>query len=569
MYSFDVNEFRQHFPILSRQVNQQPLVYFDNGATMQKPIEVIVAESEYYQQNNANVHRSSHALSSSATADFERSRQQVKQFINAHDSAEVIWTKGTTESINLVAHAWGRLNIKAGDEIVLTVAEHHANIVPWQILAQEQGAVIKVITLDKNGYFDKQSIGSVITSKTKIVCFSHASNVLGKINPITSIIEKAKSVGAVTLVDGAQVISNEKVDVQALDCDFYVFSAHKMFGPTGVGVLYGKKSLLNKMKPYQAGGEMIKKVSFSGTTFNQLPFKFEAGTPNIAGVIAFSHALAFIKRYQLNDGLSYKQCLIDHCYSELIKIEQLTFIVEGKPELPIFSFIVNAEHHQDLASELNAAGIAVRSGHHCAMPLFEYLQFDGCIRLSLAAYNTLEEIDFVINCLRKVLDSAVTTNKQERAEQQLVGQGIIEQGLAKQDNNDASASMLAVFAKLNGWDSKHREIMMLGKNFVRMAKNKRNNTTLVTGCESDAWLEVNWLNNGLVQISADSDAKIIRGLMAIVLAAYNNKTVEQIIGFDINGYFEQLGLKQHLSPSRGNGLLAIVESILSQVKPEN
>lgn len=555
MTSFDVNEFRQHFPILSTQVNQHTLVYFDNGATMHKPNEVIAAESDHYQKKNANVHRASHALSSAATFDFEQSRERVKQFINANDSAEIIWTKGTTESINLVAHSWGRANIKAGDEIVLTLAEHHANIVPWQIMAQELRATIKVVTLNKQGYCDQQSIDAIITSKTKIVCCSHGSNVLGKINPVQRIIKKAKSVGAITLVDGAQVISNLQVDVQALDCDFYVFSAHKMYGPTGVGVLYGKRSLLEIMTPYQAGGEMIKKVSFSGTTFNQLPFKFEAGTPNIAGVVAFAQSVRFIEKYQLNKGLAHKQQLIDYCYGELSKIDGLAFIVEGKPDLPIFSFTVDKEHHLDIASSLNSFGIAVRSGHHCAMPLFESLKLFGCIRISLAAYNTIEEIDFVMGCLRRILNDDL--NELDNS---------LDNSLDNHTTHDASDIMLNTFAKLHSWDGKHREIMMLGKNLARMSINDRDSESLVTGCESDTWLDVDISKNNIVHISADSDAKIIRGLLAIVLAAYNKKTVEQVINFDINSYFEQLGLKQHLSPSRGNGLLAIVNKIQSLVK---
>jgi len=553
MNSFDINEFRQLFPILSTSVNGKGLVYFDNGATTHKPLSVIDANSNYYQQLNSNVHRAAHSLSTTATFEFEQSREQVKCFINAKESAEIIWTKGATESINLVAHAWGLAHLKQGDEIVLTSAEHHANIVPWQILAEKVGAVIKVITLDVKGYFDQKCIEECITTKTKIVCFSHASNVVGKINPIDKVIKKAKSVGALTLVDGAQVIANTIVDVQALDCDFYVFSAHKMYGPTGVGVLYGKKELLNHMTPYQTGGEMIKKVSFSGTTFNKLPFKFEAGTPNISGVVAFSKALNLIEQHQLNNNLAYKQTLIDHCYHELGNIDEVKFIVDGKPELPIFSFVVNGEHHQDIASALDTYGIAVRSGHHCAMPLFESLKLDGCIRLSLAPYNTIEEIDFFIRCLNSILGKYSSADDCLNSE------------LEHKESN----SLLALFDSAQGWDGKHREIMMLGKNFPRMSREKRNEQTLVVGCESDAWLDLSVsklkTNEKVVQISADSDAKIIRGLMAIVLAAYNNKTVDQILNFNIDEYFTKLGLKQHLSPSRGNGLLAIVDKIKASI----
>jgi SufS family cysteine desulfurase len=550
MSTFDVASFRAQFPLLSCQANNQPLVYFDNGATTQKPIAVIEAGTEYYQAKNANVHRASHALSKATTTEFEQCREKVKEFIHAADSTEIIWTKGSTEAINLVAQSWGRCQLGCGDEIVLSYAEHHANIVPWQLLAEQVGATIKIIELDSFGYFDEHSVDSIITLATKIVCINHASNVLGKVNPVEKIIAKARSVGALTLIDGAQVIANKKVNVQALDCDFYVFSAHKMFGPTGLGVLYGKKALLQTMTPYQGGGEMIKQVSFSATTFAELPFKFEAGTPNIAGVVGFASALEFITHYQLNGDLAHKQHLIDYCYEQLSTIESLQFIVDGKPDLAIFSFNITNQHPQDIAIALDHLGIAARSGEHCAMPLFEYLGLRGCVRLSLAAYNTLQEIDFVVDSLKKVItDDENIPNKQQ--------------------TEPLSELVLAKFRSLHAWQDKHREIIMLGKNLIRMPKEKRNSHTLVHGCESQVWLEVRVTNSNKVKLSADSDAKIIRGLLAIVFAALNDKTVEQVISFDMQNYFSQLGLKQHLSPSRGNGLLAIVEKIIKHVTSDN
>ena len=554
MSIFDVALFREQFPLLSCQANNHPLVYFDNGATTQKPIAVIEAGTEYYQAKNANVHRASHALSKATTTEFEQCREKVREFIHASDSAEIIWTKGSTEAINLVAQSWGRSHLVSGDEIVLSFAEHHANIVPWQLLAEQVGAIIKIIELNSFGCFDEQSIDSIITLSTKIVCISHASNVLGKVNSVEKVIAKARSVGALTLIDGAQVIANKKVDVQALDCDFYVFSAHKMFGPTGLGVLYGKKPLLQIMTPYQAGGEMIKQVSFSGTTFAELPFKFEAGTPNIAGVLAFASALDFIKNYQLNDDLVHKKQLIDYCYAQLSAIESLQFIVAGKPDLAIFSFNITNQHPQDIAIALDHLGIAVRSGQHCAMPLFHYLGLAGCLRLSLAPYNTLQEIDFFVASLKKLL----TADQNMQNKPKCVVQ-----------TEPLSGLILAKFSSLHAWQDKHREIIMLGKDLARMPIEKRNSNTLVHGCESNVWLEVSITDSDKVKLSADSDAKIIRGLLAIVFAALNDKTVEQAISFNIQKYFSQLGLKQHLSPSRGNGLLAVVDKIIKQITTVN
>ena len=295
MNSFDNAAFREQFPILKIKVNQQPLVYFDNGATTQKPQCVIDKYQMFYSQENANVHRASHTLSALATHSFEQTRKQVKNFIQASSIKEIIWTKGTTESINIIAQSWGRDNLKAGDEIVLTQCEHHANIVPWQIVAKQTGAIIKVLPLTADGFIDQLVINEMITEKTKVVCCAHISNVLGRINPIEKIIARAKQVNAISVIDGAQAIAHQPINVKELGCDFYVFSAHKMYGPTGVGILYGREELLNRMSPYQGGGEMIKTVSFAQTTFNDLPFKFEAGTPNIAGVVAFSAAISFLQ----------------------------------------------------------------------------------------------------------------------------------------------------------------------------------------------------------------------------------------------------------------------------------
>ncbi|WP_206485390.1 SufS family cysteine desulfurase [Thalassotalea sp. G2M2-11] len=551
MKTFDVNQFRQYFPILTTTFEQYHLVYFDNAATMQKPLSVIDAEHDYYLTYNANVHRGSHYLSQRATELFEQARVEVQRFINARSVKEIIWTKGTTESINLVAQSWGLEQLQAGDEIVLSYAEHHANIVPWQVVAEKVGANIKVLPLNESGVIDVHQLDSHITEKTKIVCCSHLSNVIGKFNPIETIITKAKSVGALTLIDGAQAIANTEVNVQQLDCDFYVFSAHKLYGPTGVGVLYGKQALLAQMSPYQFGGEMIKKVSFAGTTFNELPFKFEAGTPNIAGCIAFTEAIKFILSQNLEQQLTYKKTLTAYCYQQLAQIGSVQFLVKQCPDIPLFSFNLSGFHQQDVAAALDSKGVAVRAGHHCAMPLMDYLAINGCLRVSLAAYNTFDEVDYLVNCLKALILESQTTQTVP----------LVANTQESHASDDDIEYMVSIFSQQQSWDSKHRHLMLLGKNFHRMDKSLRTEQRLVAGCESEAWLDISKNADGRYLLQGDSDAKIIRGLMKITFAAFNNKTAEQIQHFDIQAYFEKLGLLSHLSPSRGNGLLAIVEKI--------
>jgi len=561
MSLFSVKKFRQQFPLIeSLDTNVlektdcfSPLVYFDNAATTQKPQQVIDSQNIYYSQFNANVHRASHQLSSKATFAFEKARSQVSNFIGANNVKEIIWTKGTTESINIVTQSLARITLKVGEEIVLCASEHHANIVPWQIVAEQTGAVIKVLPLTEKGYIDLTQLDSVITEKTKFVSCAHISNVLGRINPIEEVIAKARSVGAISVIDGAQAVAHLPIDVQSIDCDFYVFSAHKMYGPTGVGVLYGKKDLLESMVPYQGGGEMIKTVSFTqGTSFNSLPFKFEAGTPNIAGVIAFSKSIDFLSPYLVdeNKGYSkYENKLVKHCYQALEKIEQVKFICEGTPDIGVIAFTIADHHNHDIATSLDTFGIAIRSGHHCAMPLMEYLKIDGCLRVSLAAYNTIVEVDYFIDCLKKMLLEDGSAHNSAKEEIKLTSQG------------QEMENIIALFSKTKGWDSRHREIMLLGKKLLRLDKTLRDENTLISGCESYAWLKAEQNTQGLYTFTADSDAKIIRGLLMIVLTALNNKTAQQISKFNIDEYFTKLGLLQHLSPSRGNGLLAIVEKI--------
>lgn len=572
MKSFNPKIFRQEFPLIVRNedsklpvkgiaqsLSSSPLVYFDNGATTQKPHCVIDSHHAFYHTSNANVHRASHALSTRATTAFEQARNSIQTFINAKSNKEIIWTKGTTESINLIAMSLGRKILKQGDEIILAISEHHANIVPWQLIAEQTGAVIKTVTLDAKGCVDVAAFERLLNSKSKVFCCAHLSNVIAKINPVSELIQKAKAVGAITVIDGAQAVAHFPVDVQALDCDFYAFSAHKMYGPTGVGVLYGKQALLEIMPPYQGGGEMIKQVSFNTpTTFNSLPFKFEAGTPNIAGVIAFSKAIEFISAYDVKEIYDYEKKLTSYCFQALQNLSVpsksvVKFIVKGLPDIPVISFTLNGHHNHDIAMALDSYGIAIRSGHHCAMPLMEYLNISGCLRISLAAYNTFEEIDYFIDCLKKIL-----TQASEISLSSPDGKG---SHVKNEKSEQASSVIITQFAAIKSWDSRHRQIMLLGKQLNRLDKSARDEQTLISGCESLAWLVVQKSRENIFHFQADSDAKIIRGLLVIVLAAFNDKTAEQIQAFDIENYFKTLGLMQHLSPSRGNGILAIVDKI--------
>jgi cysteine desulfurase / selenocysteine lyase len=398
---YNVQAIRAEFPILHRKVKGKNLVYFDNAATSQKPTAVIEALTHYYSHYNANIHRGLHTLADEATAAFEASRVAVQQFIHAEHHEEIIFTKGTTESINLVAHSWGNTFLQQGDEIIISSLEHHANIVPWQLIAEKKGAAIKVIPIDAEGRIDMNAFKQLLSTKTKMVAVVHASNALGVINPVEEIIRLSHQQGAIVLIDGAQSAVHLDIDVKALDCDFFVFSGHKIYGPTGVGILYGKKELLEAMPPYQGGGEMIKEVSFEQSTFNELPFKFEAGTPNIADVIALKSGIDFIQKIGKSEIRKHEDELLDYATAKLKDIPELHIKGDVQHKVSVVSFVIDGVHPQDLAILLDNQGVAVRTGHHCAQPLMKCLGVVGTTRVSFAAYNTKEEIDILVAALSK------------------------------------------------------------------------------------------------------------------------------------------------------------------------
>lgn len=405
--SYDIERIRSIFPILHQEVNGKPLIYLDNAATTQKPQSVIDALTTYYSKDNANIHRGAHTLAARSTEYFEETRQAVAHFIGADDPATCIFTKGVTESINLVSQTWGRQHLLPGDEVLITGMEHHSNIVPWQMVCAERGARLRVIPVNENGELDLTD-ETLFNNRTRFLSCVWVSNALGTINPIETLIAKAKQLGIPVLLDGAQAGSHMPVNVKTLDCDFLTLSSHKLYGPTGVGLLYGKRDILESMSPYQGGGEMIKEVSFEGTTYNEIPYKFEAGTPNIGDVIAFKHALQFVNDIGKDAIALHEKSLLKHFLDGIDKINEtysdsIKLIGTATNKVAVQSMILNDIHHFDAGMMLDAMGIAVRTGHHCTQPLMKQFGIDGTVRFSFAAYNTIEEVDTTIQALTKII----------------------------------------------------------------------------------------------------------------------------------------------------------------------
>ncbi len=400
---FDVARVRADFPILARSVNGKPLVYADNAATTQKPTVVIERLRHYYEFENANIHRGVHTLSAEATAAFVQARVTVQRFINARDCSEIIFTRGTTESINLVAQTWGRKNLRADDEILISELEHHANIVPWQMLCEQTGARLRVAPINEAGEIEMDRFDVLLSARTRLVAVAHISNALGTINPVEEIIKRAHAVGAVVLIDGAQSIIHSAIDVQAMGCDFFAFSGHKALGPTGIGVLYGRAELLEAMPPYQGGGDMIKTVSFERTEYNDIPFRFEAGTPHIAGALGLASALEYFAALDVAAVLAHEDTLLATATARALAITGLRIIGQAAQKVAVLAFEIRGVHPQDLGTLLDHHGVAIRTGHHCAMPVMQHYGVVGTARASFALYNTVAEVHTVFDAIEKVL----------------------------------------------------------------------------------------------------------------------------------------------------------------------
>ncbi|MBI5402110.1 MAG: cysteine desulfurase [Ignavibacteriae bacterium] len=407
MSHFDVNKIRQDFPILHTSVNGKPLIYFDNAATTQKPTAVIDALVKYYSEINSNVHRGVHSLSEKATNAYEASRKTVQKFINAEKAEEIIFVRGTSEAINLVANSYGQKHIKDNDEIIISTLEHHSNIVPWQMLCERTGAKLKVIPINRDGEIIFGEFEKMISDKTKFISIAYISNSLGTINPVKNIISLARSKNIPVMLDGAQAVQHVKIDVKELDCDFFAFSGHKIYGPTGIGVLYGKESFLNEMPPYQGGGDMIKNVTFERTTYNELPYKFEAGTPNIAGSIGLAAALNYVEDIGIERIAEYEHGLLKYGTEKMMEIEGMRIIGTAKEKASVISFLAGKTHPYDLGTLLDQLGIAVRTGVHCTEPLMKFLKIPGTVRASFAFYNTKEEIDILTNGIKRAISMLI------------------------------------------------------------------------------------------------------------------------------------------------------------------
>ncbi len=397
--SFDIDRVRADFPILHQEVHGRLLVYLDNGATTQKPVSVIETLERYYYLDNANVHRGLHELSERATRAFEAAREKVRNFIHASEVQEIVFVRGTTEAINLVAQSYGRRNIREGDEILITQMEHHSNIVPWQLLCEQTGAVLRIVPMSERGELVLEEFDRLLNERTKMVAVTHVSNALGSINPIKTLIRRAHDAGAVVLVDGAQAVAHIQVDVRDLDCDFYAFSGHKLYAPTGIGVLYGKQALLEAMPPYQGGGEMIERVTFEKTTYNALPYKFEAGTPNISGAIGLGSAIDYVKAMGLGAISAHERSILQYATQRALEVPGLRIIGTASLKCSILSFVIDDVHPSDVGTILDQLGVAVRAGHHCAMPVMQYFNLPGTARASIGMYNTRDDVDRFIDAV--------------------------------------------------------------------------------------------------------------------------------------------------------------------------
>ena len=560
--------FRSLFPYFSEQpLSGQSSVYLDSGATSQKLQSVVQAVDDYYSKTTANVHRSQHQLGAGVTAQFEQVRKDIQCFIGAKQPKEVVFTKGATEGLNLIAHGLQDSNLLQQHQtnIVIACSEHHANIVPWQRLAEVCGLQIRVIPVNANGQLDLTTGLSLITPETALVAVAHVSNALGNINPIEAIIEKARVCNALTVIDGTQAVAHMPVNVAQLGCDFYVFSGHKMYGPTGIGVLYGKYALLDALPPYQVGGEMVTAVSFTeGTKYQEPPMKFEAGTPNIAGVLGLGQAVKFLDR-NMSAICDYEHTLTEVLVDSLQRLPQIKLWGDLHNKICAQSITVNGLSPYDLAIALDAKGFALRAGRHCAMPLMEALDIPGTLRVSLGCYNTRKDVLEFVEALRSVIDTYQdeALDSEQSQDQLEAPHSRLSKSSRTDTHNTTNRKTFPLAKKIKqakSWDEKYRQIMLAGKGLTRLTEADKTEGNKASGCESEVWLSCNWSNNHL-KLRGDSTSKIIRGLLAVIFEALENCSPEQLAKFDLTEYLQELQLAKQLSESRGNGLAGVVAKI--------
>jgi cysteine desulfurase/selenocysteine lyase len=559
---FDVMRVRADFPILSREVHGQPLIYFDNAATTQKPQAVFDALLHYYSNDNANIHRAVHQLSERATRAYEEARQKVCRFLGAAEPREIIFVRGTTEGINLVAQSWGRANLRAGDEIILSAMEHHSNIVPWQILCEQTGAVLRVVPISDDGEFLLDEYETLLSDRTRLVSMVHVSNSLGTITPVRRIIELAHARGARVLLDGAQSAPHMPIDVQELDCDFFAMSGHKIYGPTGIGVLYGKADLLERMPPYQGGGDMIKSVTFAKTIYADLPNKFEAGTPHIAGAIGLGAALDYVESVGRERIAAHEEMLLRYAMERMREIPGVRLIGTAPDKAAVIAFVVDDPPIAalDIGTKLDLEGIAVRTGHHCCQPVMDRFGIPGTTRISFAMYNTTAEIDVFLDALRNLIADA-STRGQPAAPARTAEPAYPR--AAAGSPQAAANELIEEFELFDDWVDRYQYLLERGKEIPPLPDAFRTEVNRVRGCQSTVYL---WARKkpgtaDVIEFLADSDADLVRGLIALLERLFSGQKAADILSFDVEGFFARLGLDQHLTLGRRNGLAAMVQRI--------
>ncbi len=562
---FDARRVRADFPILSTRVHDKPLVYLDNGATTQKPRQVIDALSRFYETQNANIHRGVYQLSQAATESYESARHTIQAFINAADEREVIFTRGTTEGINLVAASWGRTFLKPGDEVIVSALEHHSNIVPWQIACEVTGAKLRSIPMNDRGELLLDDYERMLNDHTRMVAVTHLSNALGTINDVRRMARSAHAVGAKILVDGAQWVAHHATDVRDLDCDFYAFSGHKLFGPTGIGILFGKRELLEAMSPYQGGGDMIESVTFEKTVYAGLPNKFEAGTPHIAGAVGLAKAVEYLTAIGFDSIVAYEADLLRYATGRLGAVPGLRIVGTAAEKGSVISFLLEDPPVSplDLGMRLDLDGIAVRTGHHCCQPVMDRMKIAATTRASIAMYNTREDVDALVESLLKIVSSA---SSREAAPKQPESSSPSEPPFpqaAASSPAAAAAELAEDFGMLDDRDSRNQYVLDLGDALPRNFDLLKKVTSRVPGCMSEVYLLPRTApgRHGVLEFAADANADIVRGLIAILQRLYSGQRASDVLAFDIDRFFHQIGLEQFISSQRRNGLAGMVARI--------
>jgi cysteine desulfurase/selenocysteine lyase len=566
-----VEQIRQDFPILHTEMQGKPLAYLDNGATTQKPQAVIDAISHYYTHDNANVHRGLYELSERATDAYESARRKVADFIGASAPEECIFTRGTTDSINMVAASWGRKFLHAGDEVIVSGLEHHSNIVPWQLACESSGADLRVWQPDAEGELQLSDLEPLLSDRTKMIAVQHVSNALGSILDVGAVCRIAKKRGAVVLIDGAQWVGHQATNVLEIGCDFYVFGAHKLFGPTGIGVLWGRRELLEAMPPYQGGGDMIETVSFEKTTYADLPNRLEAGTPDIAGAIGLGAAIDYVQQLGFETIQAIEDDLLEYCTQQLSQVPGLRILGKADRKASVVSFVLENPSiaPMDVASSLATEGIAIRTGHHCCMPLMGHLQVSGTNRVSMAMYNTRGEIDRMTQVLLKLVASRSKESSQESGGNESDSAGgesgmKIAFGPSKASSVAEAADELAEeFLEFDDRESKTELLMEIGQAVPDGFEDLKRISTAVPGCMSEVYLVGRPKSDtpDCFEFAADSNAEVVRGLIGVLLHLYSGQRADDILAFDMEGFFRRIGLDQFVSTQRRSGLNGMIQRI--------